>query len=433
MVAIDGINHSGLTNTSVMELYERLEKGDNQLTYYSSGMGPFVNPSKKMTAGLLKLKIDNVFETAVVVHYKKMVLGAYQWLSKHYAPGDQIFLFGSSNGAYEARVLAAMIDTVGLVFPDNEEQVPLAYELYAASKDAPGDRTSCFKENFSRRDVKVHFVGAWDTISSGLFRGLKELPKTRATEHICYFRHALALDERRVRFSLEDIVRPASISPSLPPSQPLSPIHEATPQENDTVLESNVTVGHDQVNPGNRTNDRVKEVWFAGTHIDVSGGGSPHKEARQSDLNSVLWMATEALAKGLVVDVHKEPKDASGASTTSKMPLDSLTGAWWLLELVPFIRRRTESDTGLKALFVACAPHFGARRVIRPGQRIHRSAATMVAKDYHPQAAWPSSGDSTLPGTWQQIGDYISKKNGDHGALNFDHLIEGEPASQSEP
>ncbi|EED78261.1 predicted protein [Postia placenta Mad-698-R] len=425
-----------------MELYERLEKGDNQLTYYSSGMGPFVNPSKKMTAGLLKLKIDNVFETAVVV---------FVLYAGHLAHMEACqYHIGSSNGAYEARVLAAMIDTVGLVFPDNEEQVPLAYELYAASKDAPGDRytqfnasrvhhvnpinrTSCFKENFSRRDVKVHFVGAWDTISSGLFRGLKELPKTRATEHICYFRHALALDERRVRFSLEDIVRPASISPSLPPSQPLSPIHEATPQENDTVLESNVTVGHDQVNPGNRTNDRVKEVWFAGTHIDVSGGGSPHKEARQSDLNSVLWMATEALAKGLVVDVHKEPKDASGASTTSKMPLDSLTGAWWLLELVPFIRRRTESDTGLKALFVACAPHFGARRVIRPGQRIHRSAATMVAKDYHPQAAWPSSGDSTLPGTWQQIGDYISKKNGDHGALNFDHLIEGEPASQSEP
>lgn len=58
-----------------------------------------------------------------------------------------------------------------------------------------------FKQTFSRKDVKVHFIGAWDTVSSiGVVRD-KSLPGTDAVEKTCcYFRHALALDERRVKF-----------------------------------------------------------------------------------------------------------------------------------------------------------------------------------------------------------------------------------------
>jgi uncharacterized protein (DUF2235 family) len=84
-----------------------------------------------------------------------------------------------------------------------------------------------FKNTFSRNGVKVHFLGVWyasafpvvsthtshtvcvenrDTVSSiGVFRG-KSLPYTdEFNNHICYFRHALALDERRVKFLPEYI------------------------------------------------------------------------------------------------------------------------------------------------------------------------------------------------------------------------------------
>jgi hypothetical protein len=49
--------------------------------------------------------------------------------------------------------------------------------------------------------------------SIGLVRG-KPLPLTWTAEHICIFRHALALDERRVKFLPEYVGGGASIPPS---------------------------------------------------------------------------------------------------------------------------------------------------------------------------------------------------------------------------
>ncbi|MBN0329063.1 DUF2235 domain-containing protein, partial [Pseudomonas aeruginosa] len=46
---------------------------------------------------------------------KRNVEGAYRFLAEHYRPGDQIFLFGFSSGAYAVRVLAAMLRAVGLI------------------------------------------------------------------------------------------------------------------------------------------------------------------------------------------------------------------------------------------------------------------------------------------------------------------------------
>ena len=62
-------------------------------------------------------------------NFEKLVIGAYRWLSENYLPGDRIFLFGQyqfiqlwlytysvfsgfSRGAYQVRVLSAMIATV---------------------------------------------------------------------------------------------------------------------------------------------------------------------------------------------------------------------------------------------------------------------------------------------------------------------------------
>jgi hypothetical protein len=76
-----------------------------------------------------------------------------------------------------------------------------------------------FKDSFSRKGVRVHFIGAWcihyvvcavfhvnktmlprDTVSSiGIVRG-PNLPGMVKLDHTCCFCHALALDERRVKF-----------------------------------------------------------------------------------------------------------------------------------------------------------------------------------------------------------------------------------------
>jgi uncharacterized protein (DUF2235 family) len=43
------------------------------------------------------------------------VLTQSQFLMRYYLPGDEIYLFGFSRGAYTARFLAEMLDHVGLL------------------------------------------------------------------------------------------------------------------------------------------------------------------------------------------------------------------------------------------------------------------------------------------------------------------------------
>jgi uncharacterized protein (DUF2235 family) len=64
-----------------------------------------------------------------------------------------------------------------------------------------------------------------DTVSSvGTIFRRQPLPLTTSTDHICHFRHALALDERRVRF--------------LPESLALSPADEKCDPEETVPVES---------------------------------------------------------------------------------------------------------------------------------------------------------------------------------------------------
>lgn len=119
------------------------------------------------------------------------------------------------------------------------------YELFADAKNTM--KAAHFKKTFSVKNVRVHFIGAWlvtiapheprsasltrfyrDSVSSiGLVRG-SELPLTDECGHVCHFRHALALDECRVKFMPECLAR-----------------------------------------PGKRLPPNAKEVWFPGSHSDV--------------------------------------------------------------------------------------------------------------------------------------------------------------------
>jgi uncharacterized protein (DUF2235 family) len=97
-----------------------------------------------------------------------------------------------------------------------------------------------------------------DTVSSiGIVRG-RNLPLTDSCDHICYFRHALALDERRVKFLPECIL---SLQCNLGRHGEI-----ATEQDDGDSLELNIEINQEckTKQPPN-----VKEVWFAGSHSDV--------------------------------------------------------------------------------------------------------------------------------------------------------------------
>lgn len=50
---------------------------------------------------------------------------------RFYKPGDAIYFFGFSRGAYTARFLAQMLDYVGLLSPGNEELLGFAWRKFS--------------------------------------------------------------------------------------------------------------------------------------------------------------------------------------------------------------------------------------------------------------------------------------------------------------
>jgi len=83
------------------------------------------------------------------------------------------------------------------------------------------------------------------------------LPLTDACDHICFFRHALALDERRVKFLPEYVLGGAMTENNAEEHAPANdPIHQG-----------------DFASQQIRRPQRCKEVWFAGSHSDMYGHG----------------------------------------------------------------------------------------------------------------------------------------------------------------
>ncbi|KDQ24016.1 hypothetical protein PLEOSDRAFT_1048719 [Pleurotus ostreatus PC15] len=348
-VFIDGTaNQFNEKNTNILELYAMVVRDIKfQATYYNSGIGTFAKPTWQ-SLKYLKQRFYHLVDTAIAWNFERIVLSAYQWLVENYQPGDCIFLFGFSRGAYQVRVIAGMIEKVGLLHKGNNDQIPFAFELYLATKK-PSQTTMdeavlntealCkqFKETLSQPDVKVHFIGAWDTVSSIGITRRPSFPETvNGMSHVCVFRHALALDECRVKFLPE--------------------------------------YAGGGMGPSGKGN--VKEVWFAGSHSDI-GGGNTQNINMNAFGPSLRWMAHEAKEHGLKVREYR-------GNWSPKTSNNSLTGIWYLFELWPFRHLSYKDDTS-----TTMCPHFGAPRIIQPGQRIHHSVLIQLAKGYYPQAQLP--------------------------------------------
>ncbi|KAJ8515468.1 hypothetical protein ONZ45_g7133 [Pleurotus djamor] len=368
VVCIDGTaNQFSEKNTNVVELLSRLIKDDMQLTYYNSGIGTYVKPSM-LSFGFWKQTYIHAVDMAIAWNFERIVISAYQWLSENYQPGDRIYLFGFSRGAYQVRVIAGMIEKVGLLHKGNNDQIKFAYELYSAlskerfdfsgllqklrrrfskcvrSEDEEAEESKAerlckaFKNALSRPDVKVHFVGAWDTVSSiGITRG-PSLPETdTGMRHVCHFRHALALDEKRVKFLPE------------------------------------YANGGNGPAPDEGGGD-IKEVWFAGSHSDIGGGIASNLELNKFG-PSLRWVTYEATKYGL----RTIPLNRGVWATVN--PTKSLTFAWKPMEVMPFRRLSYKDRNG-----TTYWPHFGKPRILKPGQLIHSSVQMELDAGYSPKA-----------------------------------------------
>ncbi|KAG9309245.1 hypothetical protein JVU11DRAFT_10725 [Chiua virens] len=382
VVCIDGTaNQFGRNDTNVVKVFDKinLESTDpEQYAYYSSGIG--TRPAKSFNAlSRVKDAVSDTWDMAVAWNVDKNIKEAYSWLAGKYQEGDQLYFFGFSRGPYQVRVLANMIHEVGLVTMPTEKQIGTVYTYYEAiqpGKPKTRDIAARFKKTFSWRHARVHFIGVWDTVSSvGFVRGGASLSMAPHAANACHIRHALALDELRVKFLPEYFHEANSQTDGGNPSCAVSSdigdgVVFCTPTTSSSNAASSSSAGRKH-----GTAD-VQEVWFAGSHSDVGGLDKPGKYHQAGNV-SLLWMRREATVNGLLLQpTHRAwvPDDLDFGVK------DSMSSAWRAVEYMPIKHQATFSGAGGDARRL----HLLHPRRIIPGQKVH--ASVLFATAYMPKA-----------------------------------------------
>lgn len=279
VVCCDGTNNEfGENNSNVVRLLSlALKRDEQQIVFYEPGLGTFPAPGAWTP---LQQRLTKILGAAFGFGLSYNLAVCYDFLVEHYRPGDRIYLFGFSRGAYTARVLAALIHVCGLMHTKNRNLVPYVINLFrkeasrAKKKNDKAERRSghkqplrlpvCdeFKRVFSATP-DIHFVGVWDTVSSvGTVIDPFNLPYTRWNPTVKTVRHAISIDEKRKFFRTN--------------------LWSASSQSTD-----------------------VKQVWFAGVHADV-GGGYPESQSGLAKI-TLQWMLDEACPAGVVIDDSQLP------------------------------------------------------------------------------------------------------------------------------
>ncbi|MEM9157503.1 MAG: DUF2235 domain-containing protein [Verrucomicrobiota bacterium] len=283
----DGTGNSSAKDrgTNVFKLFEALDLGEpsankvRQIAFYDDGVGTEGN---KILRGL-----GGAFGVGLSRNVKEL----YTELARNYEPGDRIYLFGFSRGAFTVRTLSGMIANCGILHPndDLEDLVEDLYYFYRrryptklklwkdrlkkrfSGEKQKDDSLAEWKDKYTRsQQAKVTFLGVWDTVDA---YGLPWDPISKAIDTTLYkftfpdhdlneqveqARHAIAIDDERKTF--------------------------------------HPVLWDEKENEGKEESQRrIKQVWFPGVHSNV-GGGYPRQGLSLISLN---WMIKEATANGL--------------------------------------------------------------------------------------------------------------------------------------
>ena len=293
------------------------EDGDQQVVYYDSGVGVAANIGwladtyTKYVGGALGRGLDQKIEDA------------YRFLVLNFEPGDEIYVFGFSRGAYTARSLCGLIRKCGIlrracfnlapqalqryrdpVHPSSPEMVQFrasyAHPLATGSEDQErtgveepvagtlleGERRAAIYQYRSPETYRIMFAGIWDTVGAlGVpkrydwlrFNRSYKFHDTSASSLLASVRHAIAANEQRKDF-------------------------DVTPFDNlDRLnIEWAGKTGWNVTDPGHPLfvpfPDRpYQQRWFPGDHCSVGGG---YAEIGLSS-SALLWLAQGADWAGL--------------------------------------------------------------------------------------------------------------------------------------
>ncbi|QHO73937.1 peptigoglycan-binding protein LysM [Bradyrhizobium sp. CCBAU 051011] len=278
-----------LTAASIMR---QAPDGITQIIHYDEGVG--TDRLEHWSGGIIGSGlVENVRE-------------AYRFLIFNYDPGDEIYVFGFSRGAFSAQTFVGFLRHVGPLHRLHAARIDEALELYRQRlTESPGssDRMRRFRADYANKVCigtddddwrcrhvpayvqgaaplfAIKYLGVWDTVSA---LGLPAITPFSAhlnrkhafhdaglTNFVESARHAVAIDERRALF-------PAVLWGDL------TEINKAKSSSADAL------------------DAPYQEKWFPGVHGSVGGGG----DIRGLSDGSLAWVLKGAKLAGLRLDVE---------------------------------------------------------------------------------------------------------------------------------
>ncbi len=274
----DGTGNSNIKDrgTNVFRMYEALDckkqyGSKQQVAIYDDGVGTEDFKPLKLMGGAfgwgLARNVRNLYKSLVQV----------------YAPGDKIYLFGFSRGAFTVRSLAGLIASEGILDVGHyqsddslDKAVMKLYENYRAKHTAKLEKliydpaiNFFFKLDHVKELVvhpgdetkKIEFIGVWDTVDA------VGLPFDKATELWDRIIFRFKFPDHKLNPNIKQAFHALSIDDQRQSFQPL--LWEA--------------------------DERVTQAWFPGVHANV-GGGYPQYGL---SLVAMAWMIGKAKKAGL--------------------------------------------------------------------------------------------------------------------------------------
>jgi len=280
----DGTWQAPRNNSNVYRLYKALLVTSDQVTFYDDGIGSEATGVQRILQGAFGQSIN------------QKILDAYTKIAHVYLPGDEIYLFGFSRGAYTARSLAGMIANCGL--PSGTFTDDCVTQAFHAYRDPDNRATllaglaSCYLS-----DAVIRMIGVWDTVGS------LGIPAIFG-----------AVDQKNFGFL------DTKLHPDVKSAYQCLAIDEVRPQFPATLW--------DDPAPGQNPDQIIEQVWFSGCHGDIGGGttaaGGVDDSTKLSDI-SLSYMAAKAQANGLTFDPEAY---AQFATLPAKYALDALHQSW---------------------------------------------------------------------------------------------------------
>jgi uncharacterized protein (DUF2235 family) len=290
----DGTGNSAakVWRTNVWRVFESLDlSGSDQVAFYDDGVGTSSFKPAAILGGAFGFGL------------KRNVIDLYKFVCRNYRKKEnpEIYGFGFSRGAFTIRIVVGLMMDQGLVEAVSEKDLDAkakaAYRafrknfhtnwyyavqwlgsLFTKPNHTKDDKKGATEED-KHPEINIRFLGLWDTVAAygmpveEMTLGISQwiwpwqMPDYRLNRNVQRACHALSIDDERTTFHpiLWDERK----------EEPLSP----RPGDGKRYL----------------ADERISQVWFAGTHSNV-GGGYPDDSIAQIPL---IWILSEAKHCGL--------------------------------------------------------------------------------------------------------------------------------------